>query len=385
MGRLVRISAGWVVLAAALRVTFLAPEDCRPLVPGEARVAALAAADWIVINQSPTGEYLYQYDRARASVIDDYNVVRHAGTTMSLFQIVREGETQYLAAADLGLAWMLDRLVEAGDGSGFAVAGTNPRLGAAALLSVAMSQRRLATGDPLHDETMLAVGRFISGQQRSNGSMLDEFDLTTGAPRPEATSLYSTGEALWALALLEEIFPDEGFKPVAHNTLDYITTERDADEDVFPAPWPDQWTSYSLNEMAPWGLDAHHIDYAERVAAQFGTMVRWQSQQGDGISGRTHGPPASAAGQGTWLEGLGMLTEASLTDPRLAHLTDSMTERLLCSATRLIDTQVTETGDPRLDGGFFTDDQTRVDHQQHALSGLLFAERQLARLQREGE
>jgi hypothetical protein len=378
--RLAKIGVGWVVLAGALRVTFLAPESCRPLRPGEATSAATAAADWIVANQGDSGRYLYQYDRAVAAVVDDYNVVRHAGTTMSLFQFVREGADRYLPAADRGLAWMLERLTPAGDGAGFATAGTNPRLGSAALLSVSLSQRRIATGDPVHDDAMRAVGRFMVGQQRADGSMLDEFDLTSGAPVPDETSLYSTGEALWALALLAEIFPDDGFGPVAERTLDYIATQRDADEDVFPAPWPDQWTSYALNEMAPWGLEDHHVDYAQRVAAQFGTMVRWEAQQGDGLSGRTHGPPASAAGQGTWLEGLGMLIEASLTDPRLAHLTEPMTERLLCSASRLVDKQVSGTGDPRLDGAFFTDDETRVDHQQHALSGLLFTERQLARV-----
>ena len=76
-----------------------------------------------------------------------------------------------------------------------------------------------------------------------------------------------------------------------------------------------------------------------------------------------------------------LVRELSLRDERLGHLQDDLEERLLCSAARLAGHQVTEARpgeDPTpVVGAWFTDGETRVDHQQHALSGLLFAERVL--------
>ncbi|MCB0997393.1 MAG: hypothetical protein KDB21_20010 [Acidimicrobiales bacterium] len=388
--RLLGSLGAWVLVLAALRVSLLAPEACTPITADEARAAAVLSAQWIVDNQASDGEYLYQYLRDDARAVDDYNLVRHAGTTMSLYQLVEAGEDRFLPGADLGLAWMLERSypTDSGPSAGLAFrdATSSARLGASALLLVSMAHRRAATGDTTHDDTMRAVGRFIAGQQRSDGSMLSDWSPRTSKPVEGVTSLYFTGEALWGLALLHREFPGEGWDALARPTLDYIATARDLDEDVFPAPWPDQWAAYSLQEMGDWGLSDDHIDYAERIAAQFGTMVRWEAQQTSTVAtlwlgALLHGPEPSAAGQGTWLEGLGMLWELSLRDERLGHLQDDLEERLLCSAARLAGHQVTEARpgeDPTpVVGAWFTDGETRVDHQQHALSGLLFAERVL--------
>ena len=378
--RVLAVVGSWLVLGAGLRVSFLAPEDCGVPDPDDVRAAALASADWIVANQAPDGSYLYDYDRVADEVLPGYNLVRHAGTTMSLMQLVVAGEDAYLPAADRGVQWMLDRTLDTGAGGlAFAAPSADAKLGAVALLGVSLAHRRLATGDTRYDETMVALGVFMVGQQRADGSMLNFWDRDTSAPLPDQTSLYSTGEALWALAMFEEALPGNGFADAVDLTLDYVVTDRDEDEDVWPPPWPDQWASYSLNEVKEWGLEDRDIDYARRVAGQYGAMVRWEAQQTGGIQNLTHGPEASAAGQGTWLEGLAMLLQVAEYDPRLADVSDAMYDRLICSASRLMDKQVSGTGDPLLDGAFFTDDRTRVDHQQHALSGLLFTEELLRR------
>ena len=64
------------------------------LVRTEARAAAIHAADWIVVNQVDDGKFLYDFHRGRGESSDDYNLVRHAGVTMSLYQLVRGGELQ---------------------------------------------------------------------------------------------------------------------------------------------------------------------------------------------------------------------------------------------------------------------------------------------------
>jgi hypothetical protein len=92
-----------------------------------------------------------------------------------------------------------------------------------------------------------------------------------------------------------------------------------------------------------------------------------------------HGRQARAAGMGTWVEGLTSLHHLASTDPRMADMKDKLAERIECGAGMLAERQVTAeeaagTDNPqRTRGAWFTYDVTRMDDQQHALSGLLYA------------
>src|SRR5699024_6876285 len=119
-----------------------------------------------------------------------------------LYQLIAAGQVEYFEAADAGLAWMLDRLVTtegpAGDGVAFTDSG-QAKLGASALLAVSLAERRLVTGETDYDATMLALGRFMVGQQRDDGGIVNLYDVESQAPIGTETSVYSTGEALWAI------------------------------------------------------------------------------------------------------------------------------------------------------------------------------------------
>jgi hypothetical protein len=189
---------------------------------------------------------------------------------------------------------------------------------------------------------------------------------------------------LWAFAYLHDTFPGEGWDDAAWRTLDYLSLRRDDEEDVFPNPWPDQWAAYALGQMAAWNLEDHHIDYAERLAAQFGVQVRWDAQRSGGIATLTHPPEPRGAGFGTVLEGLGRIGVLAATDARLGHLRSELDARLVCGAARLAAAQVTEaavTGavSEREIGAWFLNEETRMDDQQHAASGMLWAEAVLKR------
>ena len=373
--RTTRALVTWAVGAAVMRITLWAPEVCPPIVRSEARLAATQAADWLVVNQLEDGRFLYDFHRGRGESSDDYNLVRHAGVTMSLYQLVRGGELLFLDAAERGLAWMTDRLEPTGGGN---VAFTDvnlAKLGASSLLLVSLAHRRLATSDPQHDELMQDLGRFLVEQQRDDGSMLNFHDIDAGAPVPDETSVFATGEALWALALAHEAFPQLGFDEPAWRTLDHMALARDLDEGFFPQPWPDQWAAYSLGEMAEWGLADHHVTYARRLLERFAMIVRFDAQRGSAYGAITHGPSPRGGGVGTWLEGLAAMRPLTVTDPRLADLEQPVEDALACGAGLLAERQVDPgAGVSELEAGaWFYDDLTRMDDQQHAASGLLLS------------
>ena len=278
-----------------------------------------------------------------------------------------------LEAADAGLKYLLDRSVGNEEILAVAEGSADAKLGTASLLAISLIKRRAATGDKQYDQTLEMLGNFIITMQREDGSMLYFWDQQTASPVPDITSLFATGEALWALASLHNLFPEKRWDHLAFRTLDYMATQRDEDENVWPRPWADQWAAYSLNEMSEWGLSEIHIQYARELAAQFGIAVRWESQRNGGLDGLVHSPEPIAAGQGTWIEAIGMLHQLSEDEPRLEDLRIPLQERLLCAAGRMRVKQTTGTGTVEFDGGWFTGGVSRVDGQQHALSGLLFA------------
>jgi hypothetical protein len=375
------VAVSWGVGALALRLTVASPEVC-PAVTEEAAVeAAIAAAAWIERQQHDDGSYLYEYNIEADAAVPGYNSVRHAGVTMSLYQLAAEGYNDGLATADRGTEWMIRYLIHHDDWS--ALRDPNDggiESGGNALMLAALEQRRLATGDPVHDDLMRRLARFLLVLQQADGSFLLAWDITTEAPVPGIRSKYATGEAFWALTLMHRIFPGEGWDAHARLTADYLANDRDrVEKQKFP-PWADQWAAYGFAEMATWGLDEDHIRYVRTLAERFGFLVRVESRRTDGwLSKALHGRRARAAGMGTWSEALDSLWRLASAEPRLADMKEKLAERAVCAAGMLVERQVDRQEargflSPDIaEGAWFTEDLTRMDDQQHALSGLIRA------------
>lgn len=385
----------WAVGFVALRATIIAPEACPAIDPASAMASARAAADWIQRAQRPDGSYLYEYDINEDREIDDYNRVRHAGVTMALYQLAVEGDPAYLDVADRAVAWMQERTVRHQDFAAMEDADGTIALGGNALLVAGLAHRRIATGDRSYDAYLRDVGRFLLVMQDKDGGFLRRWYPDRGAPDPVERSLYATGEAFWALTLLHRLFPGEGWDVPARRVADYLALHRDAYEGIDFPPWADQWAAYGFAEMAAWPgeeLAAHHITYLRSLAQRFGFLVRFESRRtGSWLSDRLRGPQARAAGLGTWVEALSSLSRLAASEPRLAELKPKLDERLACSAGMLRARQVTAAGAQRYaspgiaEGAWFDEGRTRMDDQQHALSGLVLAIPALAARQQAAE
>jgi hypothetical protein len=118
-------------------------------------------------------------------------------------------------------------------------------------------------------------------------------------------------------------------------------------------------------------LSAEQAAYARRLAARFGMLIRVESQK-DGWPTPFVDAHARAAGLGVWVEGLGSLVRVATADTRLADLRPALEDRLACGAGLLVERQVDDGPDEEA-GAWFREDVTRMDDQQHALSGLLAA------------
>jgi hypothetical protein len=375
-------AVAWVLVALVLRVAVVAPERCPPVGEGELDAAAVEAIGWFDRNQRDDGRWLYRYDVDRDADLGDYNVVRHAGVTMSLYQSHAAGYDQALDPADRGTAYALENLVRHGDWAAFEPDDGTVSAGATGLLVAGLVHRREATGDDRHDEVLADMGRFLVELVEPNGAVAAEWDPATGAPVPDAYSPFFTGEVYWALSLLHLEFPDAGWDDAAGRIGQYLAVDRDDTEGWFP-DISDHWAAYGLSVQVGWPgadepLSAEQVAYAERQAGMAGIQVRWESQRTDAWPNWwLRGRKTLGAGLGTLGEQLTGLWGVARDDDRLASLHAPLGDRARCVAGILVDRQVSpeeaaDAIDPdRARGAWFQFGVTQMDDQQHALSAIL--------------
>ncbi len=381
--RLWRAGLALALFLALAFVVVAPPEHCPPVSAEQLRQSSQAAVDWFVRNQETDGAWLYLYDTDDDSVPEEeYNEVRHAGVTMGLYQAAAAGLPGALRSADRGTEWALDRLVR---GDGWAALEGDGRVttGASALLAAGLVIRRDATGDTRYDDVLRELGRFLVDQTEPSGAVLASYDTARGAPVPDEYSKYYTGEAYWALGRLHLAFPGEDWGETADRIGAYLATSRDDVEGHWP-PIPDHWAAYGAAETVEFPergrppLTDDELSYARDQSELFGAQARWLAHYHGPWGGIVRG---GYEPRGGWYGVVGeALTGWWLTataDPRLDDLRAPLGERATCIAGLAIEEQsdaedAADAAQPdRVEGAWFTDGETRMDDQQHALAGLL--------------
>lgn len=388
--RLVAIAVAWLAtLGVAWGIVGL-PERCPEVTPRQARAAATATVDWFARNQLPDGRWVYRYNIETDEVDTRPHTVRHSGVTMALYQADQVGIEGALAVADAGADWSL-RQLDRVDDMAMVAPGRYAPSGGTALLVAGLATRRLATEDPVYDDDLYAMGRFLIAMTEPSGAVLQEWDTETDRAVPGLYSVFFTGETYFALSLLAQLDPaglHGDWSGTAERIGRYVATERDEAEERFP-PVPDHWAAYGLAaSVDPDDLDLppEESRYAERLAQLFGIEVRYESQRTGSTLNRwvLRGPQALGAGLGTLGEGLGSLWQLSGDGGPLEEHRATIGERLRCAAGMLASRQTDsdaadEAGHPELaEGAWFRLGWTQMDDQQHALSALLLAEPALA-------
>ena len=378
------LAAVVLLVAAVLAFGVLAPpEQCPDVSADELTARATAAVDWFTRNQLDDGTWLYEYDGETDRDLGSYNIVRHAGAIMGLYQAASAGIPGALDSADRGREWLLPHLLERDGWTAVSYDGRTA-VGATALFVAGLVERRLATGDTGDDNLIRWLSRFLVAQTEPSGAVLSDYDNAAGEPIPDRYSKYYTGEAYWALARVHRLFPDEGWGDTSDLIGNYLATSRDEVEGYWP-PLPDHWTAYGLAETVEFPerdpdrpLTDAELEHTRRQAGLFGSQVRWVSQQAGPWGSAVRGSfTPRGGGYGVVGEALTGLWLTAQADARLAGIRAPVADRAECIAALAMDAQevgadaAAAPAPERVDGAWFVDGVTRMDDQQHAISALL--------------
>jgi hypothetical protein len=343
------------------------------------------AAHYLARSIGTDGRYCYVYLVREDRCDDDYNLLRHAGTTYCLYQLhglLRDPEV--LAAAERATDYLRAqvRLVDGDPHRAFVLEGDMAKLGAAGLSLLNLVERERVLGDGRDRELVRQLGAFIVSQQRADGYWPSRFAWRPGLAVTDWNSIYYPGEALLALVRLHRLDPDPSYQRAVLRGAEFLVRRRWKWGGVEVFVPPDAWLAQALAELDALAPAAWIRDYAlEIVKVTELTTLR----------GSEGAPPDLAGGpaSGFWFPGVtpaGSRNEATTAVWRMLRRRGERAEaahllELALAAARFSLSQQFRPAnsyflpDPaRARGGFRgtpTDGAIRIDYVQHNVTGLL--------------
>ncbi|MCU0682420.1 MAG: hypothetical protein MUF34_09220 [Polyangiaceae bacterium] len=210
------------------------------------------AGAFLTRSVSADGRYCYTYDAGTDACDNDYNLLRHAGTTYSLFQLYRElRDPSFLAAAERATGWLRRQVrpVEGDPTRAFLLEGDKAKLGAVGLSLLALVERERAVHDGVDRALLAQLADFVRSQQRDDGYFTSYFNWGPDANVPRDNSIYYPGEALLGLVRLYGIDPQARYLASAVRGAEFLVKRRWRWGGIELYVPPDAWLTQALAEL----------------------------------------------------------------------------------------------------------------------------------------
>jgi hypothetical protein len=235
----------------------------------ELRKALVEAGRYMARMIQSDGTYCYEYSPTSDECLPGYNLLRHAGTTYSLYQVARATrESGLFGPAERAMRW-LRRQVRQVDGDpsrSFLLEGDKAKLGGAGLALIALVEREKALSDGRDTVLMRRLVNFIVSQQRPDGSFDSYFGWSPKVEVPTRRSIYYPGEAILALVRYYGIRRDARALRSARRGADYLVHRRWRWAGVELYVPPDAWLAQALAELDAILPQDGLRDYAYEIA-----------------------------------------------------------------------------------------------------------------------
>jgi len=204
--------------------------DPGPVTAKLVRERVALGARYLIDHQRADGLFDYEWD-ARSGQLrgEDYSLLRHAGTTYSLFQssAFEAGEAARDAAVR-GLELMRKQTRHAAGQPArcYLEDGDQVPLGGAAIALLALTEQARHHPADADRDWMLCLGEHLRAETDDRGDMRS-FYAEPGRHRQNDTrSVYFPGEAVLALTRLNEVEPDPRWLDTALRAARYLSQER---------------------------------------------------------------------------------------------------------------------------------------------------------------
>ncbi len=338
------------------------------------------ATDYLIRSVAADGKFNYSYEPKIDNDKTSYNILRHAGTIYSMLESYEVSKAdKILTAAQAAIRYLIRQLKEVtlnGEHTLVVVEEGYIKLGGNALAALALAKFIKITQDTHYFPILQKLGAWIVNTQSPQGEFTIHKQAVTGEINTTFISEYYPGEALFALARLYQLDPQERWLNCAVNGALFLINVRDKDlEDKQLSH--DHWLLYALNEIHRLHQNDEIYAHALRIANVIMKSQRMQSKTLDWI-GSYYNPPRSTP-TATRMEGLGA-SYLLVRDQGNKALADTMLSSIKAGVLFQLQTQFFPESMLYLPnpqkalGGFhrsLTDFEIRIDYVQHNISSLI--------------
>lgn len=394
--------------------------------------AASAAGHYLARNVNQEGRFTYLYQPALAAADpDSYNILRHAGSIYSLFQLYQEtGDELLWQAGSRALNYLLlhvrpcqppkNNRTNSGHGqtqqSDQAYIQTlvtesqlclvdedEVKLGGNALAMIALTEylqakqkrpqfqnqatKSSTESDKLNSEQILTItqllAEWIVNQQQPNGGFKVHKLIYSTSEHTDFVSGYYPGEASFALSKLYRLDRNSRWLQAAQAAVNYLITNRAKNKSLNELN-QDHWLLYALAELHQWHPRPIYLEHMQRV-----TQAVRQAQQTDSapypdwFGGVNPWPSTTTAA--TRLEGLAATYPSVQKYQKYGVNSQNQQQKIMLATAKqlalfCLQTQYTPLTAMYLPkpqaalGGFprsLSENAIRIDYVHHNLSGLL--------------
>lgn len=229
------------------------------------------ASDYLAGQLKEDGSFVYGYYPRFDNEIENYNMLRHAGTVWSLVCRYRmTGDAELAETIELAIDYMLSQLVYRDENTAYLyeAKADEIKLGGCGIAIVALTEYMDAFGSDKYLDVCRQMGNgILSLMDQTDGTY---YHVLNGdfSPKEEFRTVYYDGEATFALCRLygatgDQVWLDAAKAAVGHFiAADYVQ-------------YRDQWVAYSMNEITKYVDDTAYYAFALRnVQENYATINR---------------------------------------------------------------------------------------------------------------
>lgn len=362
------------------------------------RAAAAVAGAYLARSVDEQGLFNYRYEPEQLVPVvrtsDTYNLVRHAGTTYSMFELQRVSPNDALLQSAKRALQHLRTLIKP-----MAIRGVNTlclveddavKLGGNALAILAFVEYAVVTGDQRDLETMRGLAEWIMQTQSPGGQFMVHKKIWPDGLITEFESEYYPGEAVLALLRLYALGRDMRHLEAAERGANHLITRRDFGLAIHQLAH-DHWLLYALNELAQHRPSPVVTMHAQRLATAIIDAQHRDPPYRDWVGGFYQPPRATPTA--TRMEGL-LAAHRLFARQGDAAMLQQIEPAALAGTVFQLHLQVEPAlamhlpDPPRALGAVrdgFDDVDIRIDYVQHTISALLAAADMLERSPQAGQ
>ncbi|HSG32147.1 MAG TPA: hypothetical protein VLB82_11465 [Thermodesulfobacteriota bacterium] len=233
--------------------------------------SARLAGKYLLNAIQPDGSYIYRYHPEADLSANDYNILRHAGSTYSLLELFEHsGNESVLEKAKLAIDYLKTFTRECRlEGTPYlCVIDEQPghlvKLGGNGLASAVLAKYIQLTEDKSELEYLNGVNSYILNAIKEDGSFYPHIvEFFTGNVS-ESTSDYYPGEAILGLLLSYELTNDKKLLDGAIKASDYLIKVRDKGKTVDNINH-DHWLVYALSRLYKYKPDELYLNHIFKI------------------------------------------------------------------------------------------------------------------------